>query len=102
MVDKPELGIFDDLLSLEDQSFQSWIRDQNLTDLEKQILCSHYWMREITSLSSSTIVDYREDVAVNFDLVGRDTANLSVKSQERSELNKFQDFQECDVREALL
>lgn len=83
-------------LEKQDREFQEWIADQDFNDKEKALWNFHKWMRQHTTLSSGTIVDYRKYVAEMMDDTGEivfGKAELD-SSHKQAAWNKFQEYKD--------
>lgn len=92
--------LFEQIVSEKPESFQKWIRDQDLSEEEKAVFCFHYWMRNHTTLTPGTIVDYKKDVSRYRKTPGREDIDWSdLTVQEKSALNKFSAFESSEFVE---
>jgi len=85
-------------LKVEDQSreFKEWMKEKDLDEKGKALFNFHNWMRQETTLSSGTIVDYRKYVAEMLDsdgelVFGRTELDSSHK---QAAWNKFQEYKD--------
>jgi len=83
-------------MKLEDLPHQEWLKEQDLTQRQIEMLLFQHWMREETNLDSGTIVEYRKKIHQLMDEDSKlvvDREQLSTR--ENTAVNKFQEYIEA-------